>query len=265
MAIKINLMPQRENGAAAGKPPRPFYFFIAAVFFIASFLIYSGIYSYNAFFLKKQLNIIEKQNTDIQENISKTATAEELSTVVAAVTKGESIRSILSGHLYASKIYELLENLTIKTVLYDKFSEKINNDNTISVSISGETDSFSALAKQLMIFKKSKEIKEIIFKEAAVGKNGKVLFSIVLSIDLKTITVRPVITLSGLNPVEATAGSDYSDAGASAIDGVDGYLAVATTGSVDTNIIGTYILTYTAVNTAGNSATAIRTVNVAAR
>ncbi len=188
MAIKINLMPKKEGGATDGKPRRPFYFLIVFVFFIIGFLIYFGIYSYNTFFLKKQLDVIEKKNADLQEEISKSATEEELSTAASAITKAKSIQSILSNHFYTSKIYELLERLTVKAVSYDKFSEKINNDDTISVSIAGEADSYNALAKQLIIFKKSKEIKEVIFKEAALGKNAKVVFSVVLNFDSKLIT-----------------------------------------------------------------------------
>lgn len=181
-------MPKKEEVTAGGEPRRPFYFLISFAFFIISFLIYLGIYSYNTFFLKKQLDVIDKKNADLHEEISKSAKAEELSTVATAVIKGKSVRSILSAHLYGSKIYELLEKLTIKAVSYNKFSEKISDGDTVSVSVAGEADSFNALAKQLIIFKKSKEIKEIIFKEAALGKNAKVVFSVILNFDSKLIT-----------------------------------------------------------------------------
>ncbi|MDP3057590.1 MAG: DUF5011 domain-containing protein [bacterium] len=264
MAIKINLMPRKEDVTARGESRRPFYFSIILIFLIISFIVYLGIYSYNTFFLKKQLNTVEEESADIQEKISKISTTEELSAVAAAVTKGKSIKSILSNHFYGSKIYELLEKLTIKSVSYDKFSEKIGADNMINVSLSGKADSYNALAKQLIIFKKSKEIKDVIFSEATLEKNAKVAFSLNLSLDSKIITVRPVITLSDSGLIKITVGSSYSDAGASAVDGVDGVLPVTTTGSVDTNVAGTYTLIYSAVNAAGNSQTATRTVNVVA-
>lgn len=257
-------MPRKEDLTARGESQRPFYFSIILIFLFISFAAYLGIYSYNTFFLQKQLDTVEKESADIQEKISKISTTEELSTVASAVTKGKSIKSILSDHLYGSKIYELLEKLTIKSVSYDKFSEKISDNNMINVSLSGKADSYNALAKQLIIFKKSKEIKDVVFSEAILEKNAKVAFSVNLSFDTKLITVRPVITLSGPSLIKTTAGSSYSDAGASAVDGVDGVLPVTTTGSVDTNVAGTYTLTYSAVNTAGNSQTATRTVNVVA-
>src|SRR5450759_456027 len=77
-----------------------------------------------------------------------------------------------------------------------------------------------------------------------------------------TDTIHPVITINGLNPVNITVGTTYIDAGAVAVDAVDGSVAVVTTGSVNTKKAGTYTITYTSTDKAGNKATAIRIVNV---
>ena len=74
----------------------------------------------------------------------------------------------------------------------------------------------------------------------------------------------PVITLNGVNPVTLMQGVTYEDAGASATDDQDGSVGVTTSGSVDTSTLGTYTITYTATDTAGNISTATRTVNVVA-
>ena len=77
-------------------------------------------------------------------------------------------------------------------------------------------------------------------------------------------TIAPVITLVGDAAVEVELGSTYTDSGASAADTVDGSVDVVITGSVDTAAAGTYTLTYTATDTAGNEASQTRTVTVAA-
>jgi beta-glucanase (GH16 family) len=77
-------------------------------------------------------------------------------------------------------------------------------------------------------------------------------------------TIAPVITLVSDAAVEVELGSTYTDSGASAADTVDGSVDVVTTGSVDTAAAGTYTLTYTATDTAGNEASQTRTVTVAA-
>lgn len=80
-----------------------------------------------------------------------------------------------------------------------------------------------------------------------------------------TDTVAPVITLTGGNQT-LTGGEDWIDPGYSATDAVDGDLTddVVVTGTVDTDTVGAYTLTYTVSDAAGNVGTAQRTVTVAA-
>jgi Cu/Ag efflux protein CusF len=75
-------------------------------------------------------------------------------------------------------------------------------------------------------------------------------------------TTAPVVTVTGDNPATVEVGSTYTDAGATATDAVDGTTTVVTTGTVDTDTIGSYTLTYTSTDAAGNAGTATRTVNV---
>ncbi|MDA7629016.1 DUF5011 domain-containing protein, partial [Verrucomicrobia bacterium] len=65
-------------------------------------------------------------------------------------------------------------------------------------------------------------------------------------------TTAPVITLAGLTTVNHEAGMAYTDAGATATDNLDATVTVITSGTVDVNTPGTYTLTYSAEDTAGN-------------
>ena len=77
-------------------------------------------------------------------------------------------------------------------------------------------------------------------------------------------TTAPVITITGANPVDVDLGATYSDAGATATDVHDGDLtsSITVSSNVDTNTAGTYTVTYTVSDAAGNQATETRTVNV---
>ena len=77
-------------------------------------------------------------------------------------------------------------------------------------------------------------------------------------------TTAPVITIIGANPVDVDLGATYSDAGATATDVHDGDLtsSITVSSNVDTNTAGTYTVTYTVSDAAGNQATETRTVNV---
>jgi hypothetical protein len=76
--------------------------------------------------------------------------------------------------------------------------------------------------------------------------------------------VPPEITLLGAATVTLTVGASYQDAGATAIDDVDGDISdrIVVDNPVDANSVGTYTVTYTVSDIAGNSTSATRTVVV---
>ncbi len=78
-------------------------------------------------------------------------------------------------------------------------------------------------------------------------------------------TRSPVITLTGASIISLVVGVDtYTELGATAVDAVDGLFAATVGGAtVDPNIVGVYVVTYDAIDAAGNPATQVtRRVNV---
>ena len=79
--------------------------------------------------------------------------------------------------------------------------------------------------------------------------------------------VGPTLSLNGSTPVNLNVGESFTDEGATATDAQDGACMVNTTGSVNTSTPGTYTLTYTSFDVAGNTsvpASVTRTIVVAA-
>ena len=74
----------------------------------------------------------------------------------------------------------------------------------------------------------------------------------------------PIITLNGDSNIELTVGDSYDELGATAEDDVDGDLtaSIIIDNPVDTNKVGTYTITYTVSDSAGNKAEASRVVIV---
>lgn len=83
--------------------------------------------------------------------------------------------------------------------------------------------------------------------------------------DTRTVTVEdttnPEVTITG-EDVTMAVGDSYTDAGAAATDACDGSIDVTTSGTVDTDTVGEYTVTYAAVDGEGNEATATRTVTI---
>lgn len=74
----------------------------------------------------------------------------------------------------------------------------------------------------------------------------------------------PVITLKGTSPMSVKLNANFTDPGATATDNLDGNITakIQVTGSVDTDKLGDYTLTYKVSDIAGNTATKTRIVNV---
>jgi VCBS repeat-containing protein len=75
----------------------------------------------------------------------------------------------------------------------------------------------------------------------------------------------PMLTLRGEQTVNIVIDAPFADAGATALDDVDGDVSsrIVVSGSVDTTVLGTYTLTYSVTDLSGNAATPVtRTVNV---
>ncbi|MCR1024374.1 DUF5011 domain-containing protein [Cellulophaga baltica] len=78
-------------------------------------------------------------------------------------------------------------------------------------------------------------------------------------------TTAPVITRNGPASITLTVGDTYNDAGATALDNVDGDITadIVIDNTVNKDVVGTYTVTYNVSDDAGNSATeVIRTVTV---
>jgi hypothetical protein len=77
----------------------------------------------------------------------------------------------------------------------------------------------------------------------------------------KDDTTAPVVTIVGSDQTISLQGT-YTELGATANDDEDGALTPSSSGTVDVNHTGTYTITYSATDKAGNTGTATRTVTV---
>jgi len=82
---------------------------------------------------------------------------------------------------------------------------------------------------------------------------------------IKNDTTPPKITLIGKKRVYIPVGSEYIEAGATAVDNVDGEVDVEIYGDIDTNRVGTYTLFYKAKDRVGNISIDTRFINVVGR
>ncbi|MCP4332442.1 MAG: DUF5011 domain-containing protein, partial [Gammaproteobacteria bacterium] len=94
---------------------------------------------------------------------------------------------------------------------------------------------------------------------------GNAALQVTRTVNVTPDVTLPVISLTGVSPVDIELGTPYADAGASASDNIDGDItaSIATASSVNVNAVGSYSVTYNVSDAAGNAAAQVtRSVNV---
>jgi len=124
-----------------------------------------------------------------------------------------------------------------------------NYDGSISVTTSGNVN--------------TAEIGQYILEYSAVDSSGNTsTISRTIIIEEILDTTPPNISLVGESTVYINQNASFVDLGVSAIDDVDGNLESSVTGNVDVTTVGEYVLTYTATDSSGNTASIQRTIYV---
>lgn len=185
MSVKINLMPKKSGEGFGQRERRPFFYFFAFIFFAISLAAFSLMFVWQNYFFKNDLLESKAKNDALDAEISEKMKSPSLT----ANMKANSAVKILANHLYTSKFYRLLESLTLKNIFYKDFSLNVTvvKNDIAQVKISGEADSFNALAKQLEIFHGSKDITDVSFSNAQMNKDGKIDFSVGLSFEISSM------------------------------------------------------------------------------
>ncbi len=100
--------------------------------------------------------------------------------------------------------------------------------------------------------------------EMTIAEGDKVSDKLFLAHQTPVVTNQPpVITVLGENPMIVIVGTSFVDPFATAFDPEDGAVSVTATGTVDANVVGSYVITYNATDSKGLAATPkTRTVSV---
>lgn len=98
---------------------------------------------------------------------------------------------LLDSRLYTSKIFQLLNDNTIKTVRFGKFSidQLLTDKNKLKVTVSGQAKDYASVALQADIFSKLNEaILEYEFSNLTLDQAGNVLFDMSAIVNKQAIS-----------------------------------------------------------------------------
>ncbi len=139
-----------------------------------------GLYFYKTIIVKK---ITELENTlNLAKNRFEPSKITELQVLDKRL---KAASEVLSKHLTVIPIFKTLEQLTMKTVRFTKFSYNLGTEEraTINVKMSGIAIGYRSIALQSDLFAQNKNLIDPVFSNLTLDNNGNVVFDLEFSVD----------------------------------------------------------------------------------
>jgi len=146
------------------------------LFYFSILLLIGSVLTF--FILNRSFERAELELKNLEETLLKEKTQEEIALEKEVFNYQKNIEdfSKLSKlHLYPSKFFDFFQNLCHPQVWFSKFLLNLKDFN---LSISGETENFSILGQQILIFQQQEKILKADLSEVSIGKEGKVNFTL---------------------------------------------------------------------------------------
>jgi hypothetical protein len=170
-------------------------FLIASLFILFAVLLGTGgLYFYKGVVAK---NIVNMENT-----LSLAQNRFEPSKIVELQVLDKRLRAaseILSKHITTTPVFKVLEQITMKTVRYTKFSydlgtgKNVNQNVSINIKMSGVAVGYRSIALQSDLFAKNKNLIDPIFSNLTLDNNGNVVFDLEFSVDPSFVNYKQML------------------------------------------------------------------------
>jgi hypothetical protein len=163
---------------AVSSQPVSFLFVISLFVLFAVILATGGLYFYKGF--------VSKSITDMQNTLNLAKNRFEPSKIAELQLLDKRLKAsteVLSKHITVVPIFKALEELTMKSVRYTKFTYELGEDKKIKVTMSGVAVGYRSIALQSDLFTKNKNLIDPIFSNLTVDAVGNVIFDLDFSVD----------------------------------------------------------------------------------
>ena len=169
---------------------------IPLIFLFAVLLGTGGLYLYKASLIKNISTL--GGNLKLASDRFEPAKISELQTLDKRL---RASNQVLSHHVAVSPIFQVLQELTMKTVRYTSFSYTMPNDATgvVSVRMSGLAIGYRSVALQADLFTKNKNLIDPVFSNLQLDDRGNVIFDLTFSVDANFVNYKQKVLTAGNN------------------------------------------------------------------
>ncbi len=157
---------------------------ITVIIVVATVVSFAGVYLYEKT-LSTQKTKLEQSINDARNGIG-TEFLTDMKRLNARIT---GVKALLQSHVVVSPIFAALEETTLRSIQYKKFSYEFRTDpgtksQVVRVSLDGTGKNYSTIALQSDAFAQSTVIRNPVFSNLTVDdKNGTVGFQLAFDVD----------------------------------------------------------------------------------
>ena len=150
---------------------------IAGGIFVLTLIGAASVFVYERYLissLSKQRDSLERARDAFEPRL-----IEELSRVDLRLSVAEEL---LQNHITVTPLFELLSDLTLKTVRFEEFEFTRSVDGLVQVKMDGVAQSYRSIALQSELFGDNEYLQSPVFSEFKLDDFGNVAFSVTLSV-----------------------------------------------------------------------------------
>src|SRR3989338_35956 len=180
--FQTSFIPKKPMVAERAIPTRSIGFLtIVSIFILFTILLASlALYFYKGILTK---NIAQMENTlNLAKNRFEPSKITELQTLDKRLRASSEI---LGKHIVITTVFEALQDITMKTVRYTKFSYQLGDEKApkVIIKMSGQAVGYRSIAFQSDLFAQNKNFIDPVFSNLTLDNSGNVLFDLEFSVD----------------------------------------------------------------------------------
>lgn len=180
--------------------------FLGTVVFVASLVSAGAVYFYKvslASQVKSKGNMLKTAEERFDSNL-----VEEMQKLDKRINGS---REILSSHVIISPIFKVLQEFTLRSISFTKFTYTFDPiENRVNVEMSGKATGYDAIALQSDAFATNRYIKDPIFSNLNLDDKNRITFDFVFYVDPTFINFEDTIARERTSPTEIRETGDTS-------------------------------------------------------
>lgn len=188
--IKATFIPKKPLTQERKKKKTPltsFVIFVSLIIFLATLSLWGGIYFYNV--------LLDRNMQQASESVERAKEAIDPELIVnldRANKRIDTTQALLDSHVVISPVFDLLEELTLPAVRFERFDYRSaqGNRDGITLTLTGETRDYSTLALQSSLFGESEFIQDPLFSDLRLNQFGNVAFTFQATINPRLVLFR---------------------------------------------------------------------------